>query len=125
MDICRLEYQFYLSQCQRKYAPKSLAQSGPQMPTLQWRAPLRTMLPLRLSYLLQQYSRYWQLVSTGDMHLLACRARSIVPVPACLCPAQPTLEESAGRGTRIQGLCAWVQSSHSCKNSALSFIVFD
>jgi hypothetical protein len=59
------------------------------MPTLQWRAPLRTTLPLHLSCLLQQYSRYWQLVSTADMHLSACRARSIVPVPACLYPTQP------------------------------------
>jgi hypothetical protein len=44
---------------------------------------------LVLGSLLQQYSHYLRLVSTADMHLLACRARSKVPVPACLCAAQP------------------------------------
>jgi hypothetical protein len=51
-----------------------LALLDPQMPTLQWLAPLRTMLPLRLSYLLRIHFRYLRLGPDAGTRLSAFHA---------------------------------------------------
>jgi hypothetical protein len=64
-----------------------LERSDPQMPTLQWLALLHTMLPPRLSCLLQKHFRYLQLGPDAGTCLSAFHAGFPVLVLDYLSPA--------------------------------------